>query len=263
MARLTIVGTGLMAVRDLTVAAIDSLKSADMVFYLVADAITENYIKKLNASASSLFVHYAQDKDRNISYQEMIDRVVASLSVHESVCVAFYGHPGIFVYPSHEMIRIAKATGHDARMLPGISAEDWLFADIGVDPARTGCQSFEATDFLVHERVHDPRSVLVLWQVGVIGNMTWRQNYSGTGCEVLLSRLSAYYPSNHEVIIYEASEFVLGNPRIEACELSDLPQKSLTPISTLFIPPVGESIAKHSRLEELGLAIPQNAILIE
>jgi len=36
-------------------------------------------------------------------------------------------------------------------MLPGISAEDCLFADIGVDPGIYGCQSFEATDLFVNE----------------------------------------------------------------------------------------------------------------
>jgi len=37
-------------------------------------------------------------------------------------------------------------------MLPGISAEECLFADRGIDPAQTGACSFEATDFLVHHR---------------------------------------------------------------------------------------------------------------
>jgi hypothetical protein len=39
-------------------------------------------------------------------------------------------------------------------MLPAISAEDCLFADLGVDPADHGCPSYEATDFLVHGAAH-------------------------------------------------------------------------------------------------------------
>jgi len=31
-------------------------------------------------------------------------------------------------------------------MLPGISAEDCLVADLGIDPASSGCQSYEAND---------------------------------------------------------------------------------------------------------------------
>jgi hypothetical protein len=40
----------------------------------------------------------------------------------------------------------SSTDGFDAVMLPGISAEDCLFADLGIDPGMIGCQSFEATD---------------------------------------------------------------------------------------------------------------------
>ena len=41
-------------------------------------------------------------------------------------------------------------------------------ADWNVDPTTTGCQSFEATDFLAGRRRFDPSSVLILWQVGAL-----------------------------------------------------------------------------------------------
>jgi len=37
-------------------------------------------------------------------------------------------------------------------MLPGISTEDCLYADLGVDPGLIGSQNFEATDFIVSGR---------------------------------------------------------------------------------------------------------------
>lgn len=262
MSSLVVVGTGLQAIQDLTLAARSALRSAEIVFYLVADSITENYICRENSNAHSLFVHYGPGKDRNISYREMIDRVLESLAQGKRACVAFYGHPGIFVFPSHEMVRVARSRGYEAQMLPGISAEDWLFADIGVDPARTGCQSYEATDFLVHERLHDPRSALVLWQVGVIGNMTWSADYDNKhGARILGSRLRLQYPPEHLVTIYEASEFVVGKPRVEHCALSQFSSRELSPISTLFVPGYGESVARSERLSELGMNIPATAVV--
>jgi hypothetical protein len=35
----------------------------------------------------------------------------------------------------------------------------------------SGCQSYEATDFLVHRRKTDKSSALVLWQAGVVGKV--------------------------------------------------------------------------------------------
>ena len=91
------------------------------------------------------------------------------------VCAAFYGHPGVFV---DSVARGgARAPARRASGLgcsPAISAEDCLFADLGVDPARFGCQSYEATDFLVHGRRVDPTATLVLWQIGTVGNVTPR-----------------------------------------------------------------------------------------
>jgi hypothetical protein len=51
-------------------------------------------------------------------------------------------------------------------MLPGISSEDGLFADLGVHPVSYGRQSYEATDFLANGRKTDPTSSVVLWQIG-------------------------------------------------------------------------------------------------
>jgi predicted XRE-type DNA-binding protein len=64
--------------------------------------------------------------------------------------------------------------GHLARMLPAISADSCLYADLEIDPARDGCQSFEATDFLVHDRLVDSRSLLIHWQIGMICDATFQ-----------------------------------------------------------------------------------------
>ena len=79
------------------------------------------------------------------------------------IVAAFYGHPGVFTYPTDESIRRARAEGYHARMLAGISAEDCLIADLGVDPARNGCQSYEATDFLLNSRTIDALAQFILW----------------------------------------------------------------------------------------------------
>jgi hypothetical protein len=87
----------------------------------------------------------------------------------ENVVSIFYGHPGVFVSPSHRTIALASEEGHSAKMLPGISAEDCLYADLAVDPSSAGCVTYEATDLLLSNRSLIPSSHLVLYQVGVIG----------------------------------------------------------------------------------------------
>lgn len=83
----------------------------------------------------------------------------------QKVVTIYYGHPGIFVYASHRAIRIALKQGLKAKMLPGVSALDCLFADLGVDPSYPGLQVLEATDFLVRNRKVLTDSHLVILQV--------------------------------------------------------------------------------------------------
>jgi Tetrapyrrole (Corrin/Porphyrin) Methylases len=87
----------------------------------------------------------------------------------ENVVGVFYGHPGVFVSPSHRTIALARDEGHVATMLPAISAEDCLFADLDVDPSSAGCVTYEATDLLLSHRSLLPSSHLILYQVGVVG----------------------------------------------------------------------------------------------
>ena len=91
----------------------------------------------------------------------MADAIVAEVELGKTVCAVFYGHPGVFARPSHLAIERTRALGHRAEMLPAVSAEDCLFADLGVDPG-DGCQSFEATNFVVRPpggSFDPPRSV--------------------------------------------------------------------------------------------------------
>jgi hypothetical protein len=171
------------------------------------------------------------------------------------VCTAFYGHPGVFVDPSHDAVARARAEGYAARMLPGISAEDCLYADLGLDPGEDGCQSFEATDFLVHRRRFDPRSLLVLWQIGAIGVLTYRPGtlWSRRGLRVLREELGRHYRADHRVIVYEASPFPVCPPRIDELPLSRLPAAAVTIASTLVVPPTRALHSDQTMLDRLRL----------
>jgi uncharacterized protein YabN with tetrapyrrole methylase and pyrophosphatase domain len=236
---LLVVGTGSRTVGQLTVESIAWLEKADKVLYVIGDPVAEAAIARLNPEgAESLSVLYGEGKPRLQTYNEMVERILECVRAGMLTCVACYGHPGVFVYPSHESIRRARAEGYEARMLPGISAEDCLFADLGVDPGIHGCQSYEATDFLANGRVIDPSSSVILWQIGVVGDATFKRfGYDLSALPLLLERLFQYYPPDHVVYLYEAAVFPECEPVIRPVPLHSLGQQAMTAGYTLYIPP--------------------------
>lgn len=236
---LIVVGTGIRTVGHLTMEAVAWIKQADKVLYVVGDPIAEAMLKELNPDgAESLTVMYAEGKQRIETYNQMVDRTLECVRAGMLTCMACYGHPGVFVYPSHESIRRARAEGYSARMLPGISSEDCLFADLGVDPGIGGCQSYEATDFLLNGRVIDPSSSVILWQIGVVGDATFKANgYDLSAMPLLVERLLAIYPASHPMYLYEAAIFHGCDPIIRPITAVELANGPLSAGNTLYIPP--------------------------
>jgi len=231
-----------------------AIEHAEKVLYLVANRPAGYWIGRLNPSAESLEHFYVLGQDRFVAYQAIVGHILMYVYQQLRVCVVFYGHPGVFVYSSHEAIRRARDAGYPARMLPGISAEDCLFADLCVDAGISGHQSFEATDFLVHQRRFDPHCALILWQVGAIGNLTHQRRYQPRGLDLLLEVLQPHYPLDHQAVIYEAAEYPIAEPRIERIALADLVGARITPVSTLFVPPRATPAPDPVMLERLGIA---------
>jgi uncharacterized protein YabN with tetrapyrrole methylase and pyrophosphatase domain len=236
---LTIVGTGILLAGQITVQSLSAIEAATRVFYLVASPAAGVWLRRMKPDAVSLHGLYGERKPREQTYVEMADAVLDAVRAGERVCAAFYGHPGVGVDPAQQLMQRAKADGYRVRMLPGISAEACLYADVGLDPLERGCQSYEATDFVNRRPRIATDAALLLWQIGIIGlsfgNITKAHL---PGIEQLVAVLSDLYPADHEVVVYEAPAYPTLQPMIDRRPLRDLASARLSPISTLYVPPV-------------------------
>lgn len=253
---LWVVGTGIRAISQVTPEARDRLTAAEIVHYLVADPLTERWLRETNSRCRSLADCYEAGKERQSAYGRMVERILADLRRGLRVAVALYGHPGVFAMPGHEAIRVAVAEGYPAEMLPAISSEDCMFADLGLDPARRGCQSYEATDFVLHPKLVEPSAVLVLWQVGLVGDLRYAPVAAGGHLTLLTERLGQLYERDHRVIVYEAAQFQVARPRIEHVALGDLVTAEITTASTLVVPPAQPRRADANAYAVVGLPVP-------
>ena len=238
---LVLVGTGHRFAGQVTLEALACIQKSDKLLY-ACDVVTAKWLKTLNPTAESIEDCYAEGKDRQLIYNEMVERILAPVRRGLNVCAAFYGHPGVIVTSGHESIRRARKEGHRAQMFPGISAEDCLIADLGFDP-QDGFQSYEATDFLLRKRRFDTSAALLLWQIAAIGVETYMENpgnWNPKGLKLLTETLLKSYPPQHRVIVYECVRYPMCPPAIQKITLKRLPKARISPESTLFVPPLSK-----------------------
>jgi hypothetical protein len=146
-------------------------------------------------------------------------------------------------------------------MRAGVSALDTMCADLGFDPSQPGLMTYEATDMIVRRRRPDPALHVVLWQVGLIGELGYRrQGFLNSGFSLLLDHLEAVYGPDQLVTNYVGSRYPGIDPLIARHTISELREPSIqagvTGLSTFYLPPIHAPAADQAVLRELGLLRP-------
>ena len=249
---LACVGVGMTLGSHLTPLARSHIEKSDVVFVAVSDGLVEQWVESMHPDVRSLQPLYAAGKPRQRTYREMVDVILGEVRAGKNVCVAFYGHPGVFAWAPHRSIAIARREGYRAHMEPGISAEDCLYADLGIDPGAFGCQHFEASQLLFYRRRIDPSAYLVLWQAGVVGSrMPSGAADDATYRKVLIDRLAQDYPLDHKLIVYRAATLPIEMPRIRRLALRKLAAARIEAADTLVFPPARKLMPDTKRLRQV------------
>lgn len=249
------VGMGITLGSHLTPLSRSHIEQADVVFAALSDHVVELWLKRLNPDVRSLQPYYKPGKSRMRTYREWVDLMIKEVRAGKNVCAVFYGHPGIFAWSPHKVVELARAEGYHAHMEAGISAEDCLYADLGIDPGRVGCQHLEASQILFFERNLDTTSHVILWQLGVVGDRSLgRFRTPDAYRELLVERLQADYSEDHEVIVYRAPTLPIDRPHIQRMALKDFVRAEFTGQETLVLPPaeaLKPNVAMRARLDAL------------
>lgn len=262
--RLVILGSGMSFV-DFTRDSEAEIQSADHVFHCVYDKLAQAWIGRIRPDAYDVRILYGSNIDRYCTYVRMAEALLHFVRQGKKVVAIYYGHPGVFAMPTHRAIHIARAEGHEAIMRPGISALDYLVADIGFDPALPGLLTFEATDMLLRRRRIDPTLHVVLWQVGVVGEFQFDPGgFKNRGFDLLVDTLRETYGSDWEVTHYIAPQYVGIEPLIERFKIDELcnpdVRKRISSLSTFYIEPQ-LAVATDAEISiALGHSQPDNPV---
>lgn len=255
---LVCVGTGMTLGAHLGPRARRCIEQADVVFAALADIASEQWISRMHPDVRSLQALYAEGRPRMQTYREMVAVMLAEVRAGRRVCGVFYGHPGVFAWAPHRAIEQARREGFEAHMEAAVSAADCLYADLGIDPGRYGCQHFEASQFLLYRRRVDPAAWLVLWQPALAGDRALTRFASGAAYrQLLVEALGRDYPAAHDVVLYRAPTLPIHAPLIRRLSLSALPATEVAMADTLVVPPAAPlqaDVTMRARLDALDAA---------
>jgi len=251
---LVCVGLGMTLGSHLGPLARSHIEQADVVFAGLSDGIVELWLQRMHKDVRSLQPYYREGTSRMQTYRQMVEAMLAEVRAGSKVCGVFYGHPGVFAWVPHKAIEVARREGFAAHMEPGVSAEDCLYADLGIDPGRFGCQHYEASQLLFYQRRIDPTAYLVLWQVGLVGDQSLARFSTGPAYkQLLVDVLARDYPLEHEVIIYRTATLPIQQARIERVALGALPQADIGMADTVVIPPARAMQVDHAMRARLDV----------
>lgn len=258
--RLVCVGTGMTLGAHISPIASSYIANADVIFSLMSTGITDRWVEEMHKDVRSLQPYYQEGKNRNITYNEMVEAILTEVRLGKTVVAVFYGHPGVFSCASHRAINQATKENFAAHMEAGISAEDCLYADLAIDPGKTGCIHYETSQFMFYQRNIDPAAHLILWQVGLAGDKSLEKFSTGKAYrQVLVDLLLETYPSDHQVILYQAKVLPIDTMRAESITLINLVEAELFMHTTLVIPPCEKMKTNQEILDKLAI-IEQEAL---
>lgn len=246
------VGLGMTLGSHITPISRNYIEKADVVFVAASNNIVEQWVQGMNSDVRSLQQYYEEGTSRMVTYRKMVEVIMHEVRAGKQVCGAFYGHPGVFAWAPHESIKQARIEGYKAHMEPGVSAEDCLYADLGIDPGKYGCTHLEASQFMFRDKVFDPTSYLVLWQVGIAGDKSLTK--LSTPAEYkhfLVDKLLKTYPEDFELILYECAVLPIENTVIKKVKLCDLPVTEMSLKTTAVFPPFQESRLDYDMVKTL------------
>jgi hypothetical protein len=249
-----IVGTGIVGAHQLTRESEEVIRRSHRTFVIDSGYGIAEYLKTLCSEVTSFGSLYEPGRDRLLTYRRMAAEVLAAAAAAPPVCMAVYGHPWVYCYPTTLITRAASLLNLRVSVFAGVSAFDTLLVDLGIDIGPNGVQMYEATDLLLRRRPIQSDVMCVIWQPTVVGDPTYpMQPHTIEQFRPLQEYLERFYPAGHEVSLVTTRTHPLTRSTIRRFKLSDLATELVQapPVATLYIAAVVERAIEDTALLEV------------
>lgn len=248
-----IVGTGIVGAHQITREAQEVIRRCKRTFVIESGYGAAEYLKTLSPEVVQLGTLYEPGKNRLLTYHKMAAEVVSAALADAPVCLATYGHPWVYCYPTTLITRAAPLLDLHVEVFPGLSSFDTLLVDLGIDIAFDGVQMYEATDLVMRRRPIQVDVTCIIWQPTIFADPTYPIGpHTASQFKPLQDYLLRFYPADHEATLVMTKTFPLARSVVQHVRLGNLASEleSAPPVGTLYIPALNERPVEDTELLE-------------
>jgi precorrin-2 methylase len=248
-----IVGTGIVGAHQITREAEEVIRRCKRTFVIDSGYGTARYLKTLCPEVVQLGTLYEPGKNRLLTYHKMAAEVVSAALADAPVCLATYGHPWVYCYPTTLITRAAPLLDLHVEVFPGLSSFDTLLVDLGIDIAFDGVQMYEATDLVMRRRPIQVDVACIIWQPTIFADPTYpTEPHTADQFKPLQDYLLRFYPAEHQATLVMTKTFPLARSVVQHVRMGNLASEleSAPPVGTLYIPALTEREVEDTELME-------------
>lgn len=235
MKKLIIIGLGSGDYKQLTLSAVEQLKSADLLIFRTEKHPTVEYIKSLGLSFVTCDDIYDSAETFEDTYMGICQRVVERLAEDIAVVYAVPGHP-LVAEKSVELLLQKLGQDVEIEIMPAVSFIDSILTALRIDPAY-GLKIIDGLSLDMQKPDFHCGNIIT-------------QVYSRFVASEIKLKLMELYRDDLEIVVIKAAG-VKGLERIETLPLYELDRIDWVDyLTSVYIPPVHEN-AKYKTMDEL------------
>lgn len=240
---ITVVGSGMVAPRDLTLGGAAAIQRADAVVYSAPWPGISDWLDGLGArrviDISRLYVENAVDSD---NYDSIIGELYKMLGEAADLVYVVPGNPTLGVTTTSVLVDDSRRfPGLEVIVLPGVSSLDTISVDLQVDYLDRGTVAVDANRLLMYEIKLDPTLGTVIYHPGSVGTtrVDFKSPWESNRLHLLQDYLLRTHVPSHPYRIVLCASAPGRDPEILSGTLGQLAAdvRRIEYGSSLYIPP--------------------------
>jgi uncharacterized protein YabN with tetrapyrrole methylase and pyrophosphatase domain len=237
---ISVIGSGMLGVNQITTEGFSVIQSVDRVLWIGDIAGLKEYLSQHEILHEDLSYLYEDGGVDINNYTRIIQHIKNVLTECKHVALIVPGHPRIGVTIVQLLQKLSQDGTFTFHCYPGISSFDAMINDIGIDPLEEGGSILDVNRLIIYDYAMDPCVNYFIYHVCSIGNANtdYSSPQASNKVKYLKSKLLKHYPANTPLFLLSASTKNGQCADKLQGELSDIETllSKVTYRHTLFIP---------------------------